>query len=69
MKWDGFRALISQNGRRRIVSRRGWDMTPLLPELEVPEGVVLDGELVALGEDACRAFRGCAIGCSTGSAA
>ena len=55
-KWDGFRALVSQNGRRRVVSRRGWDMTPLLPELQVPEGVVLDGELVAFGEDGLPSF-------------
>ena len=56
VKWDGFRALVSQNGRRRVVSRRGWDMTPLLPELEVPEGVMLDGELVAFGEDGLPSF-------------
>ena len=31
-------------------------MTPLLPELEVPEGVVLDGELVAFGEDGLPSF-------------
>ena len=23
VKWDGFRALVSQNGQRRVVSRRG----------------------------------------------
>jgi bifunctional non-homologous end joining protein LigD len=32
--------------------RRGWDMTPLLPELAaLPVDPLLDGELVALGED------------------
>lgn len=56
VKWDGFRALVSHNGRRRVVSRRGWDMTPLLPELWVPRGVVLDGELVAFGDDGLPSF-------------
>jgi ATP-dependent DNA ligase len=32
-----------------VKSRRGWDMTALLPELEsLPRGLILDGELVAL---------------------
>jgi ATP-dependent DNA ligase len=39
VKWDGFRALVSRNGRRRVLSRRGWDMSALLPELDVPDGV------------------------------
>jgi bifunctional non-homologous end joining protein LigD len=56
LKFDGFRALASQNGRRRVVSRRGWDMTGLLPELEVPEGVTLDGELIAFGDDRLPSF-------------
>ena len=33
-------------------SRRGWNMTELLPELEaLPKGLVLDGELVAFNDD------------------
>ena len=32
-KWDGFRALVSRNGHLRVRSRRGWDMTSLVPEL------------------------------------
>src|SRR3954451_24395478 len=32
-KWDGFRALVSRNGKLRVKSRRGWDMTSLVPEL------------------------------------
>lgn len=48
LKWDGFRALVSTVEGLRIRSRRGWNMAPLLPELgELPDGVVLDGELVA----------------------
>lgn len=51
-KWDGFRCLASQNGRLRAVSRRGWDMTPLLPELGgLPDGLAVHGELVAFGDD------------------
>jgi bifunctional non-homologous end joining protein LigD len=48
VKWDGFRAVISTEDGLRIRSRRGWDMTPALPELAgMPSGLVLDGELVA----------------------
>jgi hypothetical protein len=50
-KWDGFRALVASGDRFRVRSRRGWDMTPLLPEFEaLPPGLVLDGELVAFRE-------------------
>ena len=48
VKWDGFRALVSTEDELRVRSRRGWNMTPALPELaRVPAGLVLDGELVA----------------------
>jgi bifunctional non-homologous end joining protein LigD len=48
LKWDGFRAIVSTEERLRIRSRRGWNMTPVLPELRgLPAGLVLDGELVA----------------------
>jgi bifunctional non-homologous end joining protein LigD len=51
LKWDGFRALVSTVDGLRVRSRRGWDMTALLPELEtLPEGLVLDGELVAFAD-------------------
>jgi bifunctional non-homologous end joining protein LigD len=47
-KWDGFRALVSTDGEFRVRSRRGWNMTTVLPELRsLPTGLVLDGELVA----------------------
>jgi ATP-dependent DNA ligase len=56
-KWDGFRALVAQNGRLRVMSRRGWDMTSLLPELQgLPNGLAVDGELVALGDDGLPSF-------------
>lgn len=48
-KLDGYRCLICTHDRFRARSRQGWDMTPLLPEIEqaVPPNVQLDGELVA----------------------
>jgi bifunctional non-homologous end joining protein LigD len=51
-KLDGFRCMVCTHGGFRARSRRGWDMTPLLPELAaaLPEDVQLDGELVALDE-------------------
>jgi bifunctional non-homologous end joining protein LigD len=51
-KWDGFRALVRCGSEFRVRSRRGWEMTARLPELAaLPIDAVLDGELVALGED------------------
>lgn len=48
VKWDGFHAIVSTEDGLRVSSRRGWDMTHTVPELEaVPPGLVLDGELVA----------------------
>ena len=45
---DGFRALVSTEEGLRVRSRRGFNMTPAVPELrKLPEGLVLDGELVA----------------------
>jgi bifunctional non-homologous end joining protein LigD len=52
LKWDGFRALARTGDDFRVRSRRGWNMTELLPELRnLPVDAVLDGELVALGDD------------------
>ena len=48
LKWDGFRALVARNGDFRVRSRRGWDMTALLPELaDLPDTGVFDGEIIA----------------------
>jgi bifunctional non-homologous end joining protein LigD len=48
LKWDGVRAIVSTEDGLRVRSRRGWNMTPVLPELRtLPTGLVLDGELVA----------------------
>src|SRR4051794_39513736 len=53
-KLDGFRCLVcTHGGSFRARSRRGWNMTPLLPELAtaLPADVQVDGELVALNTD------------------
>jgi bifunctional non-homologous end joining protein LigD len=57
-KWDGWRVLLwGECGQLRAVTRAGHDVTGLFPELE-PLGAImgrrnaiLDGELVAWGED------------------
>jgi bifunctional non-homologous end joining protein LigD len=48
LKWAGFRAIVSTEDGLRVRSRRGWNMTPVLPELrKLPSGLLLGGELVA----------------------
>ncbi len=57
-KWDGWRVLLwGEDGQLRVVTRAGHDVTGLFPELE-PLGAILgrreailDGELVAWGDD------------------
>jgi bifunctional non-homologous end joining protein LigD len=51
LKWDGFRAIVSRNGDFRARSRRGWEMTSLLPQLaDLPAIGIFDGELVAFAD-------------------
>ena len=52
VKWDGFRAHSSPPfDGLQVRSRRGWNMTEALPELRaLPEGLILDGELVAFNK-------------------
>jgi hypothetical protein len=52
-KLDGFCCLVCTQAGFRARSRRGWDMSQLLPEFRrsLPESVQLDGELVALGKE------------------
>src|SRR3990172_4952335 len=55
LKWDGYRALLfCEEGSYRLMSRNSVDLSEQYPELKflsrLPEGVVLDGELVALVE-------------------
>lgn len=52
-KWDGVRAMTARvDGKLRIWGREGQDYTPRYPELavlhELPDGTVLDGELVVI---------------------
>jgi ATP dependent DNA ligase domain len=57
VKWDGYRAIVSTVDGLKIQSRRRWNMTELVPELaSLPEGQVLDGELVAWGDDGLPSF-------------
>ena len=50
LKWDGLRAIASRDGDLvRVVDRAGGDLLPLVPELArlpIPDGAVLDGEIV-----------------------
>ena len=50
LKWDGIRALAARDAAGlRITDRTGGDLLPAVPELRdlrLPEGVVLDGEIV-----------------------
>ena len=51
LKWDGFRAIVSTEDGLGVRSRRGWNMTPLIPELARDDvRGVFDGELVAFRE-------------------
>ncbi len=51
LKWDGFRAIVGRNGGFGVRSRRGWDMTKLLPEFaDLPASGIFDGELVAFAD-------------------
>ena len=58
VKWDGFRAIVSTEGEPlRVRSRRGWNMTELVPELTaLPIPATLDGELVAFGPEGAPDF-------------
>src|SRR2546425_12330427 len=50
LKWDGIRALASRDANGlRISDRSGGDLLPLVPELadlRIPDGTLLDGEIV-----------------------
>jgi len=50
-KYDGFRAIIGLNGGLFVRSRRGWNLSSLVPELAaMPVEGVLDGEFVVLDD-------------------
>ena len=54
VKWDGYRAIVgSEDGEVRARSRRGLDLTDRFPEVgtvEIPDGVIVDGEIVAFDD-------------------
>ena len=61
-KWDGYRAVVYAEGGLRIMSRGGQDYTRRFPELQglssaAGRPVVLDGEIIALGEDEVSSFQ------------
>jgi bifunctional non-homologous end joining protein LigD len=56
IKWDGIRALsFVETGGARVLSRNEQDLAPSYPELDalarLPEGTLLDGELVVMDGD------------------
>lgn len=60
VKWDGYRAIVgSDQGEVRARSRRGLDLGRPFPELlglEIPDGVVVDGEVTAFDENGLPSF-------------
>jgi bifunctional non-homologous end joining protein LigD len=60
VKWDGYRAVVgAERGVVRARSRRGLDLLGPFPELrsvEVPDGVVVDGEIVAFDANGVPSF-------------
>lgn len=60
IKWDGYRAIVSaEGGRIRARSRRGLDLTGRFPELTglpIPDGVAVDGEVVAFDQQGRPSF-------------
>jgi len=58
-KWDGIRVQAShQGGEKRLFSRTGDDISGAFPDVmeALPEGVVLDGELLVMREGAVAPF-------------
>jgi DNA ligase-1 len=58
-KWDGIRVqAVHQGGERRLFSRTGDDISGAFPDVveRLPEGVVLDGELLVLRNDEVAPF-------------
>ena len=58
-KWDGIRVqAVNQGGERRLFSRTGDDISGAFPDVvdSLPEGVVLDGELLVMRDGAVAPF-------------
>lgn len=60
VKWDGYRAIVgAADGDVRARSRRGLDLIGPFPELaslEIPDGVVVDGEVTVFDENGRPSF-------------
>src|SRR3984893_12985927 len=61
LKLDGYRALAVKSGRVNLFSRRHKSFNDQYPHLvealaELPEGTVVDGEVVALDDSRCPNF-------------
>jgi bifunctional non-homologous end joining protein LigD len=59
VKWDGYRAILSNDGQMRARSRRGIDLLSRFPELEnlpIPAGAVIDGEIAAFDDEGRPSF-------------
>ena len=59
-KWDGIRVQAAhQGGERRLFSRTGDDISGAFPDVveALPEGVVLDGELLVVGDGIVAPFK------------
>lgn len=60
VKWDGYRAVVaSDGGPVKARSRRGLDLSGPFPELSglpIPDGVAIDGEVVAFDDDGRPSF-------------
>jgi ATP-dependent DNA ligase len=49
---DGYRCMLDTHRGFRARSRRGWATAELVPELaRLPDGLMLDGELVSFDSD------------------
>jgi len=67
-QYDGFRAILSTENGLQVRSRRGWNMSERVSELDnLPARLVLDGELVAFNDEGaphwpllCESFMGTA---------
>jgi ATP-dependent DNA ligase len=55
VKWDGFRAIVSTEDELRVRSRRGWNMTPVLPDPERPRPRLMERSLGPYVRDTARA--------------
>ncbi len=60
VKWDGYRAIVGrEQGKVRARSRRGLNLIEPFPELgdlPIPDGVILDGEIVVFDEEGLPSF-------------